>query len=58
MLIDLPISLAMFQDVFNAPDGAALARIILRWFHFVAGITLDRPALLFQPRKRPGPKRT
>src|SRR5919106_6480479 len=39
MLIDLPISLGMFQDVFNAPDGAALARIILRWFHFVAGIT-------------------
>ena len=39
MLIDLPTSLAMFQDVFNAPDGAALARIILRWFHFVAGIT-------------------
>lgn len=40
MLIDLPSSLAMFQDgVFNAPDGAALARIILRWFHFVAGIT-------------------
>ena len=39
MLIDLPISLGMFQDVFNAPDGAALARIILRWFHFVAGVT-------------------
>jgi len=38
MLIDLPTSLAVFQDVFNAPDGAALARIILRWFHFVAGI--------------------
>jgi uncharacterized membrane protein len=40
MLIDLPISLAMFQDggVFNAPDGASLARIILRWFHFAAGI--------------------
>ena len=41
MLIDhLPISLAMLQDgVFNAPDPAALARIILRWSHFVAGIT-------------------
>src|SRR5688500_11908620 len=39
MLIDLPTRLAVFQDVFNAPDGAALARIILRWFHFVAGIT-------------------
>src|SRR6476659_7513820 len=35
----LPISLAMFQDVFHAPDSAALARIILRWLHFVAGIT-------------------
>ena len=34
----LPISLAMFQDVFNAPDGAALARITLRWFHFAAGV--------------------
>ena len=41
MLIDhLPISLAMFQDgVFNAPDGVSLARIFLRWSHFVAGIT-------------------
>ena len=42
MLIDhLPISLAMFQDggVFNAPDVPSLVRIILRWFHFVAGIT-------------------
>lgn len=40
MLIDhLPISLAMLQDgVFNAPDGPALARIFLRWLHFVAGI--------------------
>src|SRR5215218_2328650 len=35
----LPISLALFQEVFHAPDGAALARIILRWSHFVAGIT-------------------
>src|SRR5688572_1549644 len=35
----LPISLAMFQDVFNAPDGGALARIMFRWFHFAAGIT-------------------
>ncbi len=34
----LPISLAMFQDVFNAPDGAAIARMFLRWTHFVAGI--------------------
>src|ERR1043165_6183228 len=35
----LPISLAMFQDVFHSPDGAALGRIILRWAHFVAGVT-------------------
>lgn len=35
----LPISLAMFQDVFHAPDSTALARIVLRWLHFVAGIT-------------------
>src|SRR5829696_9348229 len=35
----LPISLAMFDGVFNSPDGAALGRIILRWSHFVGGIT-------------------
>src|SRR5262245_51065523 len=36
----LPISLAMFQDVFHAPDsGAVVGRIVLRWLHFVAGIT-------------------
>ncbi|HEY0760918.1 MAG TPA: urate hydroxylase PuuD [Pyrinomonadaceae bacterium] len=35
----LPISLAMFDGVFNSPDGAALGRIILRWSHFVAGVT-------------------
>src|ERR1043165_7649560 len=35
----LPISLAMFQDVFHSPDGAALGKMILRWSHFVAGIT-------------------
>lgn len=39
MLIDLPSSLAMLQDgVFNAPDQTALVRIILRWFHFAAGV--------------------
>ncbi len=37
--VHLPISLAMFQDVFHAPSGEALPRIILRWSHFVAGIT-------------------
>ena len=35
----LPISLAFFDGVFNAPTGDSLARIILRWGHFVAGIT-------------------
>ena len=35
----LPISLAMFDGVFNSPDGVSLARIILRWGHFVAGVT-------------------
>ena len=40
MLIEhLPISLAMFDGVFNTPDGTAIARILLRWTHFVAGIT-------------------
>lgn len=35
----LPISLAMFQEVFNAPSEVELWRILLRWLHFVAGIT-------------------
>ena len=35
----LPISLAMFQEVFHTPDGQAIGRMILRWSHFVAGIT-------------------
>lgn len=35
----LPISLAMFQDLFHAPDKDALLRIGFRWVHFVAGIT-------------------
>jgi len=29
----------MLQDLIHAPDSAALSRIILRWLHFVAGIT-------------------
>src|SRR5258706_4803545 len=37
--VHLPVSLAFFQDLFHAPDAAALTRIALRWFHFVAGIT-------------------
>ena len=39
MLIDLPSSLGMFQDVFNTPSGDEIWRILLRWLHFVAGIT-------------------
>ncbi|HEX5705693.1 MAG TPA: urate hydroxylase PuuD [Pyrinomonadaceae bacterium] len=34
-----PSSLAMWQDIFNAPSGADLVKIIMRWSHFVAGIT-------------------
>jgi uncharacterized membrane protein len=29
----------MFQDVFHTPDSTAIVRILLRWTHFVAGIT-------------------
>ncbi len=38
-LAHLPSSLAMLQDVFHAPNSEALVKIILRWSHFVAGIT-------------------
>ena len=43
MLIDttvhLPVSLAMLDGIFKAPDIHELARITFRWFHFVAGVT-------------------
>jgi uncharacterized membrane protein len=43
MLIDstahLPVSLAMLDSLFKAPDSTELMRIILRWLHFAAGIT-------------------
>ena len=43
MLIDstahLPVGLAMLDGLFHAPDSGELAHIILRWLHFVAGIT-------------------
>ncbi len=43
MLIDstahLPIGLAILDGVFHPPSGADLAHIIVRWLHFVAGIT-------------------
>jgi uncharacterized membrane protein len=37
--VHLPISLAMFQELFHSPDRDALLRISFRWLHFVAGIT-------------------
>jgi len=37
--LHLPVSLAMFQDIFHAPSGSELVRIIMRWAHFVGGIT-------------------
>lgn len=37
--VHLPVSLAMFQEMFHQPDAAALTRIAFRWFHFVAGVT-------------------
>lgn len=37
--LHLPISLGMFQDMFHAPSGTEIVRIIMRWSHFVAGIT-------------------
>jgi len=43
MLIDstahLPIGLAILDGVFHPHSGADLAHIIVRWLHFVAGIT-------------------
>ncbi len=37
--VHLPVSLAMFQDLFHPPNSEAFLRIALRWAHFVAGIT-------------------
>lgn len=37
--VHLPIGLAMLQDILHGPSGDQLTRIILRWAHFVAGIT-------------------
>jgi uncharacterized membrane protein len=39
MLIELPISLGMFQELFHPPTSQDFLRIFFRWFHFVAGIT-------------------
>lgn len=37
--LHLPVSLAMFQDIFHVPDGSEIARMLFRWAHFVGGIT-------------------
>jgi uncharacterized membrane protein len=37
--VHLPASFAMLDSLFKSPDSNELGRIILRWFHFVAGIT-------------------
>lgn len=38
--VHIPISVAMFQDIFHMPSsGEVVLRIVLRWAHFVAGIT-------------------
>src|ERR1043166_1336943 len=33
------LALGMLDGVFKAPSGAEISHIILRWLHFVAGIT-------------------
>jgi len=37
--LHLPASLATFQDIFHAPSGQEIVRILFRWAHFVGGIT-------------------
>jgi uncharacterized membrane protein len=37
--VHLPFGFAMLQEIFHAPGGESLARVLLRWSHFVAGIT-------------------
>src|SRR5438270_13407465 len=37
--LHLPASLALFDGIFHAPSAGELTRIILRWSHFVGGIT-------------------
>ena len=37
--LHLPVSLALFQDIFHAPSGQEIVRILFRWAHFVGGIT-------------------
>src|SRR6266508_6149197 len=37
--VNLPVSLAMFQDVFHPPNSVEILRTSLRVLHLVAGIT-------------------
>ncbi len=37
--LHLPVSFAMLQDIFHAPNGQEIVRILFRWAHFVGGIT-------------------
>lgn len=40
MLIDhLPVSLAMLDGWFHAPQGPEIPRILMRWLHFLGGVT-------------------
>ncbi len=36
--VHLPVGFAFLQDLFHGPTGDQLPRILLRWFHFLAGI--------------------
>ncbi|MGB8510392.1 MAG: urate hydroxylase PuuD [Pyrinomonadaceae bacterium] len=38
-IVHLPLSFATFQDLFHSPTMTDIARVFLRWAHFVAGIT-------------------
>jgi uncharacterized membrane protein len=37
--VQLPISLAIFQELFHSPSKDEILRISFRWLHFLAGIT-------------------
>jgi uncharacterized membrane protein len=37
--VHLPAGFAMLQDMIHAPGAESLVRVLLRWAHFVAGIT-------------------
>lgn len=37
--VHFPIGFALFDELFHAPDAASLVRTLLRWSHFVFGIT-------------------